>query len=96
MVLFRDGGSGRWLLTSSGTLLRESATMRWGLDVVSLDVVPHLVGNNPSGRGRVGMRSGVFQGGRGGHPSCNSSSVTRRPFLSGSLVVLVTQLMSLL
>ena len=36
------------------------------------------------------MRSGVFQGGRGGHPSCNSSSVARRPFLSGSLVVLVT------
>ena len=71
--------------------------MRWGLDVVSLEAaLLMLFFTNPSGRGRVGMRSGVFQGGRGGHPSCNSSSVTERPFLSGSLVDLVTQLMSLL
>ena len=38
------------------------------------------------------MRYGVFQGGRGGHPSRNSRSVASRPFLSGSLVVLVTPL----
>ena len=71
----------------------KSSSSNW---LSYLDVVLHLVGTNPSGRGRVGIRSGVFQGGRGGHPSCNSSSVARRPFLSGSLVVLVTQLMSLL